>query len=498
MSSKDFARILDAVARDFVSDEVNLLPQITTRFERMTFRQTLRARPVLKILLILLALTLLTGVVYAIGRSLGYIPGVGIVDTSTGIRVLAEPVSAAKNGKTVTVRQVVADAVRTYITYRVDGILPVTSGFPECAEPPALQLPDGRTLYSTGSGPFGMGSENGQPMSLERSITYPPLPAQAARLSFIPPCQLPVIEMNLVPAPSGFVTPAVEIESAYTSSGPQIAASATAAAVVEATLEVAIASSTMPATRTASEALAPTPVSLSSQATPASVSNGSGLRLEKVIEMEDAYILIGNFTDAGDLPGSLAISSPEADAQAYPMQILASNGQPIPFTERFDIRPDSYNGSARYWAYDIPRPVHGPLTLSLAAIPIHRQDSTRLQLDVGENPQPGQVWELDRAVSLGGYDFVIEDVYGVKNGYTIHFHSDASLPEGLSFGFEVETGLNLADRVGRETRLAQEIKYSETAVYAAAPAGNLTFMLTLFQTLPLHGPWKLTWLPPSP
>jgi len=36
---------------------------------------------------------LLSGVVYALGRSLGYIPGIGIVEQSVPIRVLAEPVT---------------------------------------------------------------------------------------------------------------------------------------------------------------------------------------------------------------------------------------------------------------------------------------------------------------------------------------------------------------------------------------------------------------------
>ncbi len=489
MSSKDYARILDAIAKDFVSDDVNLLPQIAARFERRTLRQALRARPVLIILLVLLALALLTGVVYAIGRSLGYVPGVGIVDQSRGIRLLDRPVSVEKNGKTVTVKQVVADAVRTFVTYQVDGILPVTSGLPECMEPPALRLPDGRTLYSTSSGQIGMGSENGKPMTFETSYTFPPLPAEVARLMFISPCQMPAIELTLVPAPSGFVTPAVEVEATFMTSGPGFAASATPAAGVVATVEPTATQFAGPATPTAADILA---------SATASIPGRSGLHLDKVVELEDAYILIGNFTDAGDLSGTIAISSPEADAQAYPVQITDANGRPVLYTERFDISPDDYHGTARYWAFEIPRPVNGPLTLTLAAIPIHREDSTRLVLDVGDDPQPGQLWDLNQAITLGGYDFVIEDIYGVKNGYTIHFHSDASLPEGLSFGFEVGTGMTLVDRVGRESRLAQQIKYSETAIYDLVPTGDLKFTLTLFQTVPLQGPWTLTWSPPDP
>ena len=48
--------------------------------QRRSFMQTLRAKPVLMILFVLLALALLSGAAYAIGRSLGYIPGVGMVE----------------------------------------------------------------------------------------------------------------------------------------------------------------------------------------------------------------------------------------------------------------------------------------------------------------------------------------------------------------------------------------------------------------------------------
>ncbi len=48
-------------------------------------------------------LALLSGVAYAIGRSLGYIPGTGIVEQGAPIRVLAEPVSLTRDGITLTI-----------------------------------------------------------------------------------------------------------------------------------------------------------------------------------------------------------------------------------------------------------------------------------------------------------------------------------------------------------------------------------------------------------
>ena len=122
--SRKHRELLDAAARGRVPDNIDLFPRITAQLERKTFMQTLRARPALMILLVLLALGLLTGVVYAVGRSLGYIPGVGLVEQGRPLRVLAEPVTVRKNGMSITVKQVVADSSRTFVVYQVDGISP--------------------------------------------------------------------------------------------------------------------------------------------------------------------------------------------------------------------------------------------------------------------------------------------------------------------------------------------------------------------------------------
>ena len=158
--------------------------------------------------------------VYAAVRQLfGYIPGVGIVEQSNGIRVLAEPVSVEQDGITVTVKQVVADATRTFVAYNVDNI--PSSDIPICTIPPTLQLPDGRKLSFLNGGEGGIGSENGVPMQFATYYTFPALPADVRKVMFLSPCQIPAIQLILIPAPSNFVTPAVEIEATSISSGPR-------------------------------------------------------------------------------------------------------------------------------------------------------------------------------------------------------------------------------------------------------------------------------------
>ncbi|PKN92912.1 MAG: hypothetical protein CVU44_12845 [Chloroflexi bacterium HGW-Chloroflexi-6] len=72
--------------------------------QRRTFMQTLRAKPALMILFVLLALALLSGAAYAIGRSLGYIylPDSGFLPADSTL-VLAQPVRQEYEGRSLTI-----------------------------------------------------------------------------------------------------------------------------------------------------------------------------------------------------------------------------------------------------------------------------------------------------------------------------------------------------------------------------------------------------------
>jgi hypothetical protein len=83
------------------------------------FMQSLRARPALAILLVILALLLLTGVAYAIGRLSGYIPGFGF--TSGDAYVLGVPAEVTQNGVMVRVEHAVHDEAGLWIELSLHG-----------------------------------------------------------------------------------------------------------------------------------------------------------------------------------------------------------------------------------------------------------------------------------------------------------------------------------------------------------------------------------------
>ncbi|MDO9302843.1 MAG: DUF4179 domain-containing protein, partial [Anaerolineales bacterium] len=141
---------LENIARGGVPENTNLWPRIESRLDqRSSFMQTLRARPVMAVVIVLLALSLLTGVVYAIGRLTGYIPGIGFVQTNS-LRVLAEPVSQTREEITVTIEQVVANSEKTIIVYNHNATNPElpTYQYPDTVKDdrPALILSDGSRL----------------------------------------------------------------------------------------------------------------------------------------------------------------------------------------------------------------------------------------------------------------------------------------------------------------------------------------------------------------
>ena len=87
------------------------------RNRKDSFMQALRARPALAILLVILALLLVSGVAYAIGRLTGFIPGFGF--TTGDVYVLDMPIEASENGITAGVENAVQDETKIWVELSV-------------------------------------------------------------------------------------------------------------------------------------------------------------------------------------------------------------------------------------------------------------------------------------------------------------------------------------------------------------------------------------------
>jgi len=468
---------LESIAQRDVPEDINIWPQIAAKVERKDFMQTVRARPALAMLLVLLALALLSTVAYAIGKATGYVPGVGIVDQSTPLRILAQPVSVEREGITVTVKQVVADTGHTFVEYIVDGI-PIPADRPAmCYSIPVLQLPDGSSLELIDGNSGGFGGEVGTYVKFETNVSSAPIPANVDKVTFVLRCVLPEgtgpedwrIPLDLVRAPENYATPAVELGATFVASGPKFAAKPTA------TLE------SIPSAQPS--------VSTSSVSLP----HGSGLYLDKVIELPNSYILVGNFTDAGDLPGGMEISLSDPDFDLP--YIKDGNGDPVSFKVRADIQSAS-TWSDQYWvhswAYEIPKSVQGPITVTQDQIHIGVTNTAQFQFDAGSNPQVGQKWELDLPVRLGTYEYVMDSVEVVEGGYLFKYHAITDVPEGQALGLMIP-----GVQPEKDDSTVRANEYSERITFSSLPTGRLTMELSLYESVPFKGPWTLTWTPPG-
>jgi hypothetical protein len=106
-------------------------------------------------IVLIVMFTTMPGMAAAIGRWLGYVPGIGFIRQGQ-IRILPQPVSVTREGITVTVDQVILNQERTALVYSVKGI-PSTAivSSPEhqhCSYKVSLRLPDSKLMQANPDG----------------------------------------------------------------------------------------------------------------------------------------------------------------------------------------------------------------------------------------------------------------------------------------------------------------------------------------------------------
>lgn len=438
---------------------------------------TLRARPMLLILAVLLALTLLTGVAYAIGRLTGFIPGIGFVDQSAPLRMLAEPVTVTREGITLTIEQVVLSADKTVLKYKVEGIpadaysndentgevsnysssivtpieetpevvTSIIDNANSCTAVVRLLPPDGSILtmrYSEGS---GWGSEgNDWISSFEFRIVYGPFPGDVNEATFIMSCvdgatpgRLPEnweVPLQFVPAPPDMnVLPVLDIAS--TATAPD-------------TFQTA-------------------------------------LTIEKVIETPDGYIVTGKFRSIG-LP-----MNAKAQGLSSRITITDANGQMVDAAPFYNMEPSNVFGELP-WGYEVNRKLHAwPLTFTIDTVSVlFDQQTTEFEFDTGPDPQVGQKWSLDKDVQLAGYVIRVVSIERTLQGYAFKFKADPNVTSITADikGFPSISGGGWNDGYGRGD-LFFTIEFKEEP-----PSGKLTIELGWLNAN-IYGRWQVKWSP---
>lgn len=396
----------------------------------------------------------------AMQRLFGYIPGVGIVSQESPLRILAEPVTVERNGSTLTVTQAVLSADKTVLIYRVENIpeSALAKDFSEGETPPPscsmndrLRLPDGTVMQPTG------GQGRGWYTGYEYRYVFEPLPADVNDVTLLVSCLMGAtpgkapenweVPLHFVPAPPEMtVVPVFDISPTPGSSG------------------------------TGGETAAPLP---------------SPLTIERAIEVEDGYILIGSFPPVTMPDGSLV-----AAAVWNILKFTDANGQEIYADYANDVDLPGNDGTGYAWVYRIQGKYHAwPLTITLDSVQTYVPGMAPFEFDTGPDPQPGQQWEINRDLQIGGYNIRVLTVTRAPDGYSFTFQGDAQV---LGLGVDIQGADKYIAPSGGGGGGGAGIEMSASVSYASeVPEGKLTAVISGVTVL-VPGPWSVQWTPANP
>jgi hypothetical protein len=400
-------------------------------------------------------------VVNALKRMLGYVPKVGIIDQSSQVKVLAEPVTVTRDHFTVTVEQAVLNNEKTAIVYSYMA----PAGFSYSPDPngmysdkaPDLILPDGTRLdvivakqVSTADCPQ---------CSMRYAIEFAPVPggveSATLELPTLAAMQLGVapenwsIPLKFRPAGPNDIAPVIEYEVTPVPTSP------------------------------------PPPSEMPTESV-----NDYGITntLDKIAALPDGYVLHGStsWTDTTILPYGVG---------ATLAGIKDANGLDVPF-DYADPGIYSAQGELRiYWAYKVGRDIAAPLSLNFVMTASLPAVGGSFTFDPGPAPQLGQKWDIHQDVTVNGQvvHVLTAEQGGIEPGFfQFTMQSDSNIvgasitdlahpPQGGGGGGGglPEAGVPFAAGFGYQMPL---------------PQGPLTLTFTGVQIV-VPGDWTLSWSP---
>ena len=379
----------------------------------------------------------------AVQKLLGYVPGAGLVSTDAPLRILEQPVEQTRDGVTLTVTSALLSADQTRIEYRVFGIprdaYPDSEDVPGCIQHEYLRLPDGTHL--------------------ERMNVYPAVPAIVNEVVLVIPClanTLPgkapenwELPLRFIPAPEGYVVLPVE--------------EITSTASVQET---------------------------ETSASPTQEEQSADVKVTRVIETENGYILIVSFLPDG-------VAGTWVQQSAMPV-ITDASGQKVAYNIPLDIQnslPADPSG-ADVMAYQFNASgVTFPVSIHYRGIAIGVLDpeaKASFIFDAGDNPQPGQQWMLNKSIELAGHTLTLVSVGAdSRGGYSFRFKTDAYVNAvRVSIEGYTPNGGGGGGPVNGEFHVSQS--------YAVLPTGQLTVVLSDLSEVTDELEWTTQWSPTSP
>jgi hypothetical protein len=443
MNKHTSIQLLDELARESMGQDINLSSDLMIKIRKEKIK-TMKKRTIITTLaavaVVIAILASVPGVVQAVKNLLGFIPGVGVVEQGTSLRILKDAVETTIEETKITVSQAVTDADHLRLFYQVENIPTVDTATAQqsdiCQRLPQLKLADGTLADAqTISGNFwGSG--------YSRQLEFAALPADESSAVLLLPC----LEGSLL---KGAITN-VEIPLSF----------------VEAPADLKV----YPIV----ELPTPTPEVKTQPAV--SIADHVSLTANKYIQADGQLILMGN----------LSSDSPEFGLSLVEIQnvhLVDSAGQnvvlseddtlPDPETDRSSqLMPFTYKTSGPFAA--------GQASLVIDQMWIRRASEVSFSFDPGRDPQPGQTWMLNKTLQVDGHAITITDVSLDADG------------EGLMFDYQPTDGVaNIALADLDHPMLGGGGGASNTGfTYRDGfPTGVIKITLTSYDEL-VVGPWK--------
>lgn len=360
----------------------------------------------------------------AFGKFFGYVPEVGLVETTNGLRMLKQPVVAIRDGVTLTVTNVFVYQDRIELSYEVSGIAPENDGWqaedrntnptafcggvnPGSAYNPdgdaRLRLPDGSILERDYTGKYPQNVFAMQPV-YEAAV-----PADVHELFFmlkcIPEARLGAVPENweiyleLVDVPAGTLIgePVIEVPPV-----PKDEAPASPSAEVDSAPKVT-------------------------------------MTLERIIPTDSNTVVYFHFNAENADPSLISIMPQSA-------YVIDSLGQQIPLRGGFVWQPFEHQVGSSFEFVSETKPAEGPLTVVVDQVvayymplytdpPQMKTEDMQFTFDVGENPQHGQTWDLNIPFTIAGFDFEIVSAQAVTfSDIETSNYIDGS--QGFDYGYQ--------------------------------------------------------------
>ena len=410
-------------------------PEFTKRLRNELVRRPVKMNPRLNfrpvwaaafVLMLAVIVVSAPGLASALGRVFGYVPNVGLVETTSGLRMLAQPVSVTREGVTLTITHVFAYPDHVELQYEINGIAPENDGWQSsefASDPTAfcggvnpgsthnkagdarLRLPNGTILERDYTGKYS------QNVFAMKPVYDAALPADVTTLTFVLDC-IPMarlgatpdhweIPFDLVAVPAGTVVgePVIEVPPPTATGKPPVSAS----------------TETVPAPKIT-------------------------MTLERIVPMDTNTVIYFHFNMENADPSLISIMP----RSAY---IIDSLGRLIPLRGGFVWQPFEHKVGSSFEFVTESKPGDGPLTVVVDQVVVYYMplytdppqaalEEMTFTFDVGDNPQYGQKWDLNKHFNIAGYDFEIVSAQAAafKDVAKVHEYIDGS--QGYEYGYQ--------------------------------------------------------------